>query len=398
MRRSRVGPAVVPRVARRRRTEEALRKTNEALEGIIRSSPAAIITLDCDGYVKVWNPAAEHIFGWTADEAVGQLNPIVPADKIPAFLDMHRKVLAGLTLVGMEAWRLRKDGTPVYVSLSTALTHDAAGTVDGVVGIILDVTEKKRAEEQIRELNASLELRVIERTRELQEAIGDLEAFSYSVAHDLRAPLRAIEGFSAALLDDHAASLDEEGLDFLQTICRNTQRMNQLIDDLLEFSRLGRKEMSFVPVQMNGLVAEVIEDLMPLHVGRSFDFAIADLPVLAVDRSMFRQVLTNLISNAMKFTGRVALPRIEIGTERTDTEVVCWVRDNGAGFDMQFKEKLFGVFQRLHSETSFKGTGVGLAIVARVVSRHGGRVWAEGEVDQGACFWLALPLERLVQG
>jgi len=248
-----------------------------------------------------------------------------------------------------------------------------------------------RLYEKVNKLNAELEQRVRERTSELQIANRELESFSYSVSHDLRAPLRAIDGYGLMLEEDYAAGLDEEGRRLLGVVRESSKQMARLIDDLLAFSQVGRKEISRAQVDMDGLVREAVADAVP--VDSKARVAIGALPPAACDRPLLRQVWTNLVGNALKYSGKRADPVIEIGGGTEGSEHIYWVRDNGSGFDMRYYGKLFGVFQRLHRAEEFEGTGVGLAIVQRIVVRHGGRVWAEGAIDQGACFRFSLPVE-----
>jgi light-regulated signal transduction histidine kinase (bacteriophytochrome) len=243
---------------------------------------------------------------------------------------------------------------------------------------------------QVRNHAAELEDTVRRRTEALQAANKELEGFSYSVSHDLRAPLRAVDGYARMLEEDYAGRLDEEGRRLLSVVRQSSTRMGQLIDDLLQFSRLGRQEPARQPVDMAGLAREVAAELKN---GSSASIEIGELPRATVDRALMRQVWANLVGNALKYSGKREDARIEIGGRRNGGENVYWVRDNGVGFDMRYVDKLFGVFQRLHRSEEFEGTGVGLAIVQRVVGRHGGRVWAESKPGDGACFHFALPLE-----
>jgi PAS domain S-box-containing protein len=369
-----------------------LRENNEALLALIRNAPAALIALTPDGIVRLWNPAAESIFGWEAEEVIGHRNPIVPEEKSQEFENRHHQVVKGDTLIGHEVRRKRKDGEAIDVSISTATIKDEQGQVERIVGVLLDISKRKAAEREILELNASLEEKVAQRTAELSEAIKDLESFSYSVSHDLRSPLRAIDGYSNILLEDYEDTLDEDGHHLLKLVIRNTQRMSQLIDDLLAFSRMGRTPIKKVPTDLKALAADVFLELQEAHPDRQTVFEISSgIPITEVDPSVFRQVLVNLLSNAFKFTRHRQPGHIEFGAEPDGEFTKFWVKDDGAGFDMAHIERLFGVFQRLHRESEFEGTGVGLAIVAKIINRHGGRIEACGEVDKGATFTFWLP-------
>ncbi len=281
-------------------------------------------------------------------------------------------------------------------SIGTAIDAMKAGALDYILkpfrlSTMLPVLDRALGVRRLRIENAELQRSVQRHAAELEVANKELEAFSYSVSHDLRAPLRAVTGFSQILLEDHAAELSEEARRHLDTVAGSAQRMEHLIADLLEFSRFSRQPLSKQPVSLSGLVEAVLAELRQAQPEREVQLKIGELPQCSADPSLLRQVYTNLLSNAFKFTGHSKPAQIEVGSRMEGNDLVCFVRDNGAGFDMKYAEKLFGVFQRMHRAEEFEGTGIGLSIVHRIVHRHGGRIWAEAESGKGAAFYFTLP-------
>lgn len=272
----------------------------------------------------------------------------------------------------------------------TNLLHDPK--VNAYVSNYRDISAQKEIQAQIQLLNEELEHKVQLRTEELRKANEELEAFSYSVSHDLRAPLRAISGFTTILEEDYGLKLDEEALRIMGIIRSNSQQMGLLIDDLLQFSRTSRKELIKTNVDMEKLVREVWEDLSGVPAGPKPEFHLDPLPSAKVDLNSMRQVWVNLISNAIKYSSKNATPSISVGGQEDNGTLVYWIRDNGIGFDMKYYDKLFKVFQRLHSMNEFEGTGVGLALADKIVTKHDGRIWAVGIPGHGATFYFSIPL------
>jgi PAS domain S-box-containing protein len=509
-------------VTERKQADEALREANETLRAMLDAAPVGIFNLDTDGRVRsIWNPAAEQMLGWRRDEVLGHFLPSVPEDSVDEFARFREWVRSGKTIAGKDLVRRRKDGSLIEYSLYAAPEYDADGNVVGNIAVIVDITERRRAEEAlrqseerirrimdnakdliyrmsipdgeyeyvssaameitgftpeefyttpvlvrkrthpdwqqyfqerwndllqgqvppfyeyqilhksgevrwihqrnvliknedgspialegiatditerkrveeaIRKLNLELEQRIKDRTAQLEAANRELEAFAYSVSHDLRAPLRHVDGFLELLEKCLATALDERSRHYMATIFDATKRMGMLIDDLLSFSRLGRLEISRTQVDLVALAQEVIREIEPEVQGRAVSWQVANLSAVTGDRAMLRIVLANLISNAVKFTRPREQAEIEIGrVPGPGTETTLFVRDNGVGFDMAYADRLFGVFQRLHRVDEFEGTGIGLATVRRIIHRHGGRTWAEGKVGGGATFYFSLP-------
>lgn len=383
---------------RRVEAERTLSETRGRTRAVFDTALDAILTMDHEGLIVDANPAVQRIFGHQRDELIGR--PLADAIIPPALRDQHRAGLKRYVETGeqrvlgrrleLSAIRANGEGFPVEVSI---LRVDAPGP-PLFMGIIRDISEQvqtqaelTRAHQALAERAAELERRVEERTRHLAEVNAELEAFAYSVSHDLRAPLRAMDGFSRILLEEVGEGGTAEVRGAADRIHDGARRMGQLIDDLLDFSRLGRTELRKRRVDTAGVVADVLAEVRSDHDGRAVDVVVRDLPWCDADPVLLRQVFTNLIDNGFKFTRGREDARIEVGSRLGEGgRVVYFVGDNGVGFDMAYADKIFGVFQRLHRREEFEGTGVGLAIVQRIVHRHGGRIWVEAEPDRGATF------------
>jgi PAS domain S-box-containing protein len=346
----------------------------------------AIMTLDPKGYVITWNAGSREMSGYDAAEVVGKYFSLfyLPSDVEDGKPARDLDAASTTGRFGEEGWRLRKDGSAFWADAVLTALRDPEGRLLGFASVKRDMSERKAAEALHTAQNADLLV-----------ANKELEAFAYTVSHDLRAPLRHMDGFAEMLRVNCYEQLDSQGKRCLDKITAAAQRMGCLIDDLLTFSRLLRADVSRTHVCLGSLQEEVRREMEPDTAGRSIVWTVGELPNVFGDRSMLRQVFVNLLSNALKFTRNCEDTRIEIGsTGTTSEETTIFVRDNGAGFDMKYVGKLFGVFQRVHSDKEFAGTGVGLANVRRIIERHGGRVWAEGAVDQGATFYFSLRLNR----
>jgi PAS domain S-box-containing protein len=375
----------------RRRSEGDLREANRFLDSLIENLPVMIALKDADSlrYVRV-NRAVERFLGVSRSQLIGRSAlDLLPAEDAAAGIASDRQALERDGVVDIPEHRVHTANLELRTLHTMKMPiGDAGGRPQYVLAISTDITERQLAEHAIQELNSAL----VSKAEQLTLSNRELESFSYSVSHDLRAPLRAIDGFAQMLEEDHGARLDAEGVRYLGVIRANTKRLGALIDDLLELSRLGRLPVSAQEINVESLVREVVAEALE---GRATAprVAIGALPPVRGDRTLLRQVWTNLIANAIKYSGKAVEPRIEVSGRQDAAENIYSVRDNGVGFNMEYAGKLFGVFQRLHRADEFSGTGVGLAIVQRVVARHGGRVWADGKVNGGAMFSFSLPVQ-----
>jgi PAS domain S-box-containing protein len=376
--------AVVTDLSEINQAQLALREGEERVRRLSEASFEAIVISD-QGRILDANPQVLEMFGYSAAELINkQVVDFVAPESVEL---VFQNIRAG-NEQPYEHIAIRKDRTIFPVEVRAGSIPYKGKMVR--VTALRDITERKQSEDKIRQLNADLERRVTERTAELEDANHELDAFAYSVSHDLRAPLRAISGFSNVLEQNIAGQLDEANLRYLSLIRENVNRMTQLIDDLLTFSRLGRQPLQKQNVDLVSLIRELLGEMRSEFMGLQIDFSISDLPPCKADPSLLRQVFVNLFDNALKYSRTREVVRIEVGWQQQEGEIVYFVRDNGVGFDMQYADKLFGVFQRLHRQDEFEGTGVGLATVQRILHRHGGHVWAEAEVDKGATFYFTI--------
>ncbi len=497
------------------RRQQELFGTNQTLHAIVSASPVGIVALDRDAVVTLWNKSAEKLFGWRADEVIGRPYPLIPPDDLGEARKNIERTLEGGVVTDLETRRLRKDGALLDVSISISPLSNADGIISGIIIIIADITERKRAEESLRRseenyrllftanphpmwvydcetlvflevnvaavrhygwsreeflamtirdirppedlsllmeavsradsghhdagiwrhrkkdgtvirvavathalefagrsarlvlcndvteqlaareeilrLNTDLEERVRQRTADLEAANRELEAFSYSVSHDLRAPLRHLDGYGAVLREEYGERLDDKGRGYLDRMGAAVRKMDQLINDMLTLAQVSRQGIHTSVVDLSGLADGILAELRQSQPQRSVSAAVAPGIEVQGDPNLLRVVMENLLANAWKYTGKTADAAIAFGMVEEGGEAVCFVRDNGVGFDMAYADKLFTPFQRLHAAEEFAGTGIGLATVQRIIHRHGGRIWAEGEEGRGAAFYFTLP-------
>jgi PAS domain S-box-containing protein len=377
-------------ITEKKRAEDALKQSEERFRMIIANiKDYSVITLDPEGKVTSWNGAAERITGYRAEDT---LHKHVSIFYIPEEVAIGKPTIELETAIKAgrfedDGWRVRKDGSRFWANVVVTPLQDQVGRVRGFVKITRDTTEKRKAEQEL-----------LRRSAELEAANKELESFSYSVSHDLRAPLRGIDGFSQALEEDYAGSLDATGKNYLSRIRTGTRRMGVLIDDLLNLARVTRAEMHREKIDLTKMAGDIVRELQAAEPGRKV-FVKVDKGLAADgDNRLVRVALQNLLGNAWKFTSKHPDAKIEFGAIGSNGSKAYFVRDNGAGFEQTYAARLFGAFQRLHSMEEFPGTGIGLATVQRIVHRHGGKVWAEGAVNQGATVYFTLESEHAVGG
>ncbi|HLX69869.1 MAG TPA: ATP-binding protein [Verrucomicrobiae bacterium] len=369
------------------------REWKNRYEAVVRASGHLLYDWNPHTNEVIFGGDVERILGYALSEMTGglrQWEKLVHPDDLPAFRAECERVVASKRPFKLEYRVLHRDGGElVFQDNGYPLIHPA-GHITSIVGLRMDITSRKHDEEKIRQMNSELEQRVFERTAELQFANKEMEAFCYSISHDLRAPLRSIRGYSDIVLQEYADKLDSCGQEYLRKACDSAMRMNQLLDDLLRLSVISRGELQCEQTDLGELAGQIVSGFKSSEPDRAVKFTIGRGLMASGDSRLLQIALANLLNNAWKFTSRKADGIIEFGSEDQGGERVYFVRDNGEGFEMEWKHRLFGVFERLHSAKDFPGTGIGLAIVQRIILRHGGRIWAEGKRHEGATFYFTL--------
>ncbi len=376
-----------------KRSEEALRETNDYLENLLDSASAPIIVWNTQYEITRFNKAFESLTGRTENDVITKsIELLFPESSRNSSMELIKKTLDGERLDVVEMNIQHIDGSVQILLWNSANIMSPDGKVPvATIAQGQNITGRKRAEAEIKSMNETLELKVIERTKQLEYANKELETFSYSVSHDLRAPLRHIGGFVDLLIKSNSSHLDEAGLRYLNIISDSSREMGNLIDALLTFSRLSRAELQRTQINSKTMVSRVIKTFSEEIANRNVEINVSELPETKGDETLISQVWVNLISNALKYSKNEANPVIDIGGKIENEKTIFYIKDNGAGFDMKYADKLFGVFQRLHKARDFEGIGIGLANVNRIITRHGGNCWAESEVGKGATFFFSIP-------
>ena len=381
-------------ITEHKKAEKALSQEKEKAQRYLDIVGAIVVAIDANQKVSLINQAGCKLLGYTEKEIIGEnwfdtFIPLLTRDNIK---EVFAKLIRGdaAPVEYFENSVLARSGEERIILWHNTVLRDDKGNVTGILSSGEDITERRQAEEKIRKLNVELEQRVRDRTVQLEAANKELEAFSYSVSHDLRAPLRSIDGFSRIILEDYGDKIDDILKNYLERLCKGAQHMGLLIDDLLKLSQVTRSEFHYESIDLSGMVGEIVETLRQDNPERTVDVVIQEGINVKGDPYLIKIAMENLLNNAWKFTGKGAHPRVVFGVTIKDGETIYFIKDNGAGFDMTYAGKLFGAFQRLHTIEEFPGTGVGLATVRRIINRHGGRIWAEGEAGKGATFWFTL--------
>lgn len=375
-------------IIERMKVQEELAKRHSMLKAVIEGTTDAVFVKDAEGRYLIANEATAGMIGKPVAEVLGKSDiELFSADVGRQLMEIDKKIMSYGETRTVEEYTTRGRVTRFWLT-TKGVYRGSRGEVAGLFGIARDITELKKSHDNMENLVNKRTEELKASNRELQIAIKEMETFSYSISHDLKAPLRAINGFSNILLEDYAGSLDAEGRRILNVIHTNVVQIRQLIDDILRLSRTGLQPLKKSEIDMKKLTEDIFAELKQECPERTINFHVNPLPSCQGDSVLITQIMRNLLSNAVKFTGQREVAEIEAGSRQSNEKTVYYVKDNGVGFDMKYAEKLFSLFQRLHSPKEFEGTGVGLAIVQRLVHRHGGRIWAEAKVNEGATFFF----------
>jgi PAS domain S-box-containing protein len=381
----------VSKIAREIGARKKAENANRYLAAMVESSDDAIITKDLNGIITSWNNGAQAIFGYTAEEAVGQpMTILMPPDRQDEEPNILARIRRGERIDHYETVRQRKDGSLVDISLTVSPVRDANGRVIGASKIARDISEMRKAREALARSREELEKLVSVRTASLQQALAQMEEFSYSVSHDLRAPARAIQGYAEAALEDFGERLDTDCRQYLQNILAGSARMEQLIGDVLTYSKLARSEIRLHPVSLEKLVPEIIRHYPEMQPPKAEITIRGPLEKVIGNESFLTQALSNLLSNAVKFIPQGAKPNVIIWTAADNGSIRIWIKDNGIGIQPKYQHRLFGMFERVHQNAKYEGTGIGLAIVRKAAEKMGGRVGVESDGTNGSSFWMEL--------